>query len=180
METGCFEYGGQIYKTVKIGTQTWMAENLNYAVGGSKCYDNNPANCATYGRLYTWDAAMTACPVGWHLPNNRDWDVLVNYTGGFLTTGAALKATSGWHFEGNGTNSYGFSALPGGVGRLDGSFDLIGNYGYWWSATDGNNINAYSYNNADAYIMHYLISDVYKGNLYKFDMLSVRYIRDSS
>jgi uncharacterized protein (TIGR02145 family) len=121
---------GKTYKTVKIGTQTWMAENLNYQTADSWCYDNKSSNCATYGRLYTWDAAMGACPSGWHLPTRADWDVLVNYVGS-STAGTKLK-TSSW----GGTNDYGFSALPGGNRNIEGTFVVLGSWGGWWSATD--------------------------------------------
>jgi uncharacterized protein (TIGR02145 family) len=107
---------GQTYKTVTIGSQTWMAENLNYETAeGSFCYDNNSTNCTTYGRLYTWDAAVaeTTCPDGWHLPTSLEWDALIQSVG---TSNPAmkLKAKEGWVNDGNGDDTYGFSALPGG------------------------------------------------------------------
>jgi hypothetical protein len=107
------------YKTVKIVSQTWMAENLNYAASGSKCYDDKPENCKKYGRLYDWDAAMRVCPYGWHLPSDYEWDVLMAAVDGTERAGEKLKAKSGWNNSyqgksGNGTDQYGFSALPGG------------------------------------------------------------------
>jgi uncharacterized protein (TIGR02145 family) len=130
-----------------------MAENLDYNVSGSKCYDNKESNCAIYGRLYTWATANTVCPSGWHLPSNADWNVLMKFVNPICPdnsncegAGKKLKATSGWADpngkSGNGEDTYGFSALPGGAGNSDGSFSNVGNYGYWWSASaseDGSN-----------------------------------------
>ena len=177
---------GKKYKTVKIGNQTWMAENLNYAANGSKCYDNNSENCKKYGRLYDWTTAMTlpssckkitcasriqtkhrgVCPSGWHLPNNNEWTKLmeflasnendVHYDYGYgdgenqgieieyyENAGKYLKAKSGQNENDNAMDTYGFSALLGGFGFLDGSFKLVGITGFWWSANESNNYGAY-------------------------------------
>jgi len=146
---------GKKYRTVKIGNQTWMAENLNYNASGSKYYRNNSANGDKYGRLYTWSAAKEACPVGWHLPNDAEWTMLTDYVGGLKTAGKKLKSTSGWKDRnGNGMDEYGFSALPGGHGNSDGSFVNAGYYGYWWSATDID--AAYAGNRYMYYIYEYV------------------------
>ncbi len=126
---------GQTYKWVKIGNQTWMAENLNYRTADSWCYDNAIANCNKYGRLYNWEAAKFACPNGWHLPNDSEWDILVDYLGGSSIAGNKMKSTSGWYNNGNGTDEVSFSVLPGGYRYYDGDFNSLGSYGYWWSAT---------------------------------------------
>jgi uncharacterized protein (TIGR02145 family) len=129
-----------------------MAENLDYNVAGSRCYSDDPANCAKYGRLYDWATAMALpsscntstcsgqigvkhrgiCPYGWHIPSNAELDTLVTTVGDPLTAGKYLKATSGWNEDGNGTDDFGFSALPGGTGGL---FLGIGNDGIWWSSS---------------------------------------------
>jgi uncharacterized protein (TIGR02145 family) len=143
----------KVYTKVKIGGKTWMAENLNYAASGSKCYDNNARNCYKYGRLYDWDAAMKACPAGWHLATDAEWTALVDYAGGRSTAGTKLKSSTGWNSKSGvpaGTDNYGFSALPGGNGRSDGSFINAGYYGFWWSATEnGANSARYRYINYD-------------------------------
>ncbi len=163
------ERDGQTYKTVKIGTQTWMAENLNYDPGqggsGSSaydwswCYDDDPSNCAKYGRLYTWAAAMDSattycgfgksctathpvqgiCPSGWHLPDTTDWHDLIVAAGGKYSAGAKLKSTSGWENDGygndgNGTDAFGFSALPSGYRSRGGDYYTAGGYAYIWSS----------------------------------------------
>jgi len=130
---------GKDYRTVEIGNSTWMAENLKYAdqaCGTSWCYGNNASYCKTYGRLYDWCAAMTACPLGWHLPTDSDWKNLVLDIGGQAAAGK-LKSQKGWKDNGNGTDEYGFSALPGGYGRADlRTFIGVGYNGFWWSATE--------------------------------------------
>lgn len=131
---------GQTYKTVKIGNQVWMAENLKYKIGGSYCYDDNPANCEKYGRLYTWDAAFEACPEGWHLPNIEELYTLIA-EGGFATAGKMLKSRTGWEeYEGksgNGIDAFGFNILPAGGRRFDnGNFINAGESGSFWSDTE--------------------------------------------
>jgi len=184
------ERDGKTYTYVKIGTQTWMAENLNFVVEvkdqptisgfiydeeASKCYGNDPANCKKYGALYTWTAAMKLpydncavkvcdkyiskpyhqgiCPAGWHIPSSEEWATLAKnaggtmypnikhelegteYIGGAADAGAKLKAKSGWNDNGNGTDNYGFAALPGGKINRSAEFAKIGESGYWWSTT---------------------------------------------
>jgi uncharacterized protein (TIGR02145 family) len=128
---------GKTYKTVKIGNQTWMAENLNYDVPGNDtdvCYDNDPAKCTKYGRLYNWETAMIACPNGWLLPDTTEWQTLVDLAGGDETAGKYLKSKSGWENDHNGEDTFGFSALPGGYS--DGlGFSNVSSWGYWWTAT---------------------------------------------
>ncbi len=123
-------------KQVTIDTQTWMAENLNINTSGSWCYGDSSKYCGMYGRLYTWEAAKSACPTGWRLPDTADWNKLVNYAGGYSTAGKTLKSTSGWYENGNGTDDYGFNALPGGYRRSDGYFDEASVIGVWWTATE--------------------------------------------
>ena len=154
-EDNC-EYGtltddrdGQTYKTVKIGEQWWMAENLNYRYipqiaeedSSSYCYDNDPANCAKYGRLYLWSAAMVVCPEGWHLPDTTEWNALFNAVGGETTAGKKLKSTEGWKDKndgtsGNGSDNFGFSALPAGRRKIFGDFNFEGKDVEFWSSTE--------------------------------------------
>jgi len=173
---------GKIYRLVKIGTQTWMAENLNYNAKGSKCYDNSEANCKTYGRLYDWKTATTVCPSGWHLPSDAEWYVLVKFANPSCpvntycaNAGTKLRATSGWDTGRGyiaGTDNYGFSALPGGYGSSGGSFYNVGGFGYWWSASE------YSSNYAYSRYMYYYIDDVYYSYDVKSSLRSVRCLQD--
>ncbi|HSQ43030.1 MAG TPA: FISUMP domain-containing protein, partial [Fibrobacteraceae bacterium] len=157
-----FSYGtltdsrdGQTYNTVAIGTQTWMAENLAYlpsvnaetdsstTVAKYYVYDYSgtsvseaeaTSNYTTYGVLYNWTAANSACPSGWHLPTSDEWDVLEEYVGG-SAAGTKLKANSSLWSTNAGTDNYGFSALPGGY--YSGSdFSSVGIFGRWWTATE--------------------------------------------
>jgi len=134
---------GQKYRAVVIGGKKWMAENLNYPAGNSWCYNNDNSKCAEYGRLYDWNTAKAVCPAGWHLPSNDEWDALEVAAGGGKVAGKALKSGSGWDKNGNGTDEYGFSALPGGLRVTNGKFDAVGFHGYWWTATGGGSGNAY-------------------------------------
>jgi uncharacterized protein (TIGR02145 family) len=145
---------GQEYRTAKIGEFVWMAQNLNYKTDGSWCYYLEDSNCTKYGRLYGWHTAKKVCPAGWHLPAREEWNALVQ-SAGEETAGKRLKSTSGWNNgyngkNGNGTDDFGFSALPGGALCYDedGSFesekdgfDFIGSTGDWWSATESDNVH---------------------------------------
>jgi len=154
---------GYTYSVVEIGDQCWFAENLRTSLyaddsaipevtgnsawtglstGARSDYGNNGANVATTGRLYNWyavDHASGLCPSGWHVPSHDEWTALENYVGANGHSGAegtAVKATSGWNGDGNGTDDFGFSALPGGDRKSDyGNFNGLGNYGRWWSST---------------------------------------------
>jgi uncharacterized protein (TIGR02145 family) len=138
---------GRQYRTVQIGNRTWMAENLNYDAERSWCYGNDESNCGKYGRLYEWKTAMQACPAGWRLPTRGEWVDLVVKAGPSIA-GKKLKAKSGWdkNFTDttcNGTDDYGFSALPG--GHYEPSEYMNAGYnGYWWTATEGGVSRAYS------------------------------------
>jgi uncharacterized protein (TIGR02145 family) len=176
---------GKTYKTVKIGKLTWMAENLNYAAPESKCYDDKPDNCEKYGRLYRWADAREACPSGWHFSKNDEWMALMKVaaTDGFVTmAGTNLKAKSGWdrddkkNKDGNGTDKYGFSALPGGYcsskDKKCNYFDRAGTIGYWWTADMTNIIHSpywrIIYNN----------ENLYTNDTDRYDFHSVRCVQD--
>ena len=203
---------GNHYETVTIGSQVWMAENLAYlpsVVGpetGSEYdgYEAYPfyyvygydgasvatakatANYTTYGVLYNWPAAITACPEGWHLPSDAEWKQLEMYLGitsaqadatGWRGTaeGGKLKeeGTTHWDSPNTGaTNSSGFTALPGGYRFSNGIFGSFGITGYWWSSTE------YNTNYAWARILDYDLSTVYRGNYLKGNGFSVRCLRD--
>ncbi|OWV15940.1 hypothetical protein B7992_03940 [Fibrobacter sp. UWH1] len=198
------------YKTVKIGDQVWMAENLNYAdstkmpslKGKSWCYDNKTENCDVTGRLYTWAAAIDSvalandavdpqtcgygktctlpavvqgvCPSGWHLPTNDEWQTLFKAVGGSSAAGKALKSGSGWYSNGNGTDTYGFSALPAGNRSSLGGFSSAGYYAYFWSASEGSSSLAYRM------YLNYSIETAYVDYSSKSRGHSVRCLQDSN
>ena len=140
---------GQVYRSVKIGEQVWMAENLNYAVDSSYCYEDSLENCQKYGRLYaTRDIAKNACPAGWHLPDNSEFESLIASADGRdlasvseNMAGKALKSKSGWRNmnngnDGNGTDALGFSALPAGYkSAATSSFYDMKMSAKFWSST---------------------------------------------
>jgi uncharacterized protein (TIGR02145 family) len=145
------ERDDQTYRTVRIGGTTWMAENLNYTTDSSWCYNNADSNCIKYGRLYVWNAAMNACPMGWNLPDTSKWRSLLDATGsgnctGNTCAGYKLKSNSGWSLGyDNGSDDFGFSALPGGYGYKNNSRYAFSasNEGFWWTSTEATFSYAY-------------------------------------
>jgi len=163
----------QTYEYVKIGSQTWMAENLNYDIENSVCYDNKLENCKKYGKLYDWTTALNVCPDGWHLPSHEEWITLTKSLGGPEIAGAKLKAKNGWNNNGNGTDDYGFLALPGGHGNSEGNFLNIGEHSNWWSSSEYED-------NTYAIERHIEFTDdkIIGGYTYKSLLLSVRCIKN--
>ncbi|CAF3469875.1 unnamed protein product [Rotaria sp. Silwood2] len=134
--------------TTTIGNQTWFAENLAYkAKKGCWVYGwdagNKASNLKKYGYLYEWNTAKTVCPDGWHLPTNDEWEELFKSLGGKENAGIELKCTNGWNDKDNGTNSSGFTALPGGYRVDNGEFDAMGTAAYWWTATESDKWTAW-------------------------------------
>jgi uncharacterized protein (TIGR02145 family) len=137
---------GETYKTIQIGDQIWMAENLNHGAGhGTWVYDNATSNSTTHGRLYNWEAAQKACPCGWHLPSDEEWKQLEVYldmseadadTFGLrgARAGTKLKSASGWN-SGKGTDESCFLAVPSGYRFSNGDFYDLGYSGYFWTST---------------------------------------------
>ncbi len=187
---------GNVYKTVAIGKQIWMAENLNVAqyrngdpipevqdkeewdnlTTGAWCwYENNSANGTTYGRLYNWYALNDPrglAPEGWHVPSSDEWTKLTDAFGGAETAGTNLKTTSGWDDGGNGDNKSGFSAIPGGYRSHEGFFSNMGRNALFWTSTEFNSTNV-CFRNVIA-----SIPDVYAPNYAKDFGLSVRCVKD--
>lgn len=167
---------GKTYKTVKIGTQTWMAENLAYKVNnGCWAYDNKQSNVTTYGYLYNWETAKDVCPSGWHLPSDAEWTTLTDYLGGKDDAGGKLKETGTTHWESPNTaatNSSGFTALPCGFRYIDGTFSYVGRSGYWWSFTK--DVNSPTWSRSMTYGNSYVGSYNYD----KGSGLSVRCVKD--
>jgi len=165
---------GTTYKVIQIGYQRWFAENLNYAGSNGdvgRYYDDDPANGKKYGRLYTFDEAIKVCPAGWWLPDTYDWTELENTVGGWETAGKKLKSKKGWYENGNGTDVYSFSALPGGFCFSDGSFNNVGSDAHWWSATE------YAADTAWYRYMSFMREGVYSGNDDKAYLFSVRCVK---
>lgn len=166
---------GTTYQTFTIGGIEWMAENLNYPVGNSWCYDDNTLNCQTYGRLYDWNTALTACPSGWHLPSDTEWMNLINQLGGLGVAGGKMKATTGWQSPNKAAdNSSGFSGLPGGGRNYNGTYMEIGVSGYWWSSSQEPTDTTYAYR----YMLSHLLSDIHRNIGQKRTGMSCRCVKD--
>ena len=145
---------GQEYKVVTIGSQTWLAENLNFETEKSKCPVAD-SSCTWLGRLYTWFDATECnvpsyswgrecestspvrgvCPEGWHLPSIEEWRVLQDAVGGLATAGKVLKSSSGWYDGGNGSDDYFFSVLPVENFKADFPDEVVGEQTFFWSST---------------------------------------------
>lgn len=158
----------QVYKTVQIGEQRWFAENLRFELKGTFCYDKNDANCKSYGRLYTWAAAMRlvdfynstlateavkkvhdVCPKGWHVPSNKEWKKMkffVGKKGRSDGVGISLKAQEGWDVELRipaGSDEFGFNALPAGERHYIGEFMDKGSATQYWASNEFDAYGAY-------------------------------------
>ena len=190
---------GNVYNTVIIGDQVWMAENLkvthyrngdpvpnvtddtdwkNLTTGAYCNYDNNTNNSATYGCLYNWYAvndSRNIAPEGWHVPSNAEWQILINYLGGSSVAGGKMKETGTTHWNSpntGATNESGFSALPGGYRHRSGSYDSMGSGAPLWSSTE------YDSGNAWARALSGNYSEVHHGNSTNLFGFSVRCVRD--
>ncbi|MCL2688298.1 MAG: fibrobacter succinogenes major paralogous domain-containing protein [Chitinispirillia bacterium] len=135
---------GKEYRYVKIDNKKWMAENINFETGESWCYGDDESNCGEYGRLYSWDAAMKACPAGWRLPGREEWANLFSYAGDHGEASRKLKSQTGWRDDINGTDEFGFSIMPSGLRLPDGIFRDMRGGAYWWSATEEGSGSAWS------------------------------------
>lgn len=142
---------GKTYKTVEIGNQVWMAENMNYKTSDSWCYDNEESNCKKYGRLYTWQAAMNACPDGWHLPGRDEFKSLLDTVGTLESERSLNLRAESWE---KGSDKYGFSDLPAGAfinnpkklekyEKYKKHFSGLGSETMFWSSKNSSNTAAY-------------------------------------
>ncbi len=211
--TGCggqtsLTYDGRTYDLVEIGGQCWFADNLatdqyrngdaiptglddvtwqNTTSGAFAIYNNDPANDATYGKLYNWYTTVDSrglCPTGWHVPTDCEWMYLEGSLGMSVTDqeavgyrgtneGGALKATTNWISPNTGaTNSSGFTAFPGGYSYGNGTYGTIGDIGNWWSSSE--NDSNYAWNRS----LYYILSNVSRATNSKQLGFSVRCVRD--
>ena len=188
---------GNVYKTITIGTQTWMAENLRttkYRDGteipnvtgnsdwvalttGAYCtnyYIPEADPSVTYGRLYNWytvNDSRNIAPAGWHVPADTEWTTLITYLGGENAAGGKMKEIGITHWynpNGGATNESGFTALPTGLREsFDGTFVNVGYYGYYWSSTNAWHCEVY-----------YWDAKAYRSGFYKTSGFAVRLVKD--
>jgi uncharacterized protein (TIGR02145 family) len=167
---------GKGYKTVKIGTQIWFAENIAFKVdSGCWAYNNCDSSVYKYGYLYNWETAQKVCPTGWHAPSNKEWTILTEYLGGITIAGGKMKAIKDWKpdVKGNATNSSGFNALPTGRrGSKNGIYSHLGASTSFWSSTLIDSMQAFSFG------LHFNSEDVHSGNNIRANGFCVRCIKD--
>jgi uncharacterized protein (TIGR02145 family) len=167
--------GGQVYQTVRIGDQWWMAQNLNFRIGKSFYYLHDSSYASPYGRLYYYEDAVKACPAGWHLPTDEEWTVLTDYLGGSGVAANKMKKTDGrnWdYFSKDDKNESGFSALPGGCQSSDWEFGMMRFLGFWWTATAVDELSAWNRH------MECGKGEVSRNAVKKTDGLSVRCLKN--
>jgi uncharacterized protein (TIGR02145 family) len=186
-------YEGYYYSTVLIGDQCWFSENCRYlpevspSSQGSETdpyyyvYDyqgtdveaaKGTLNYLTYGVLYNWPAVMTEdiCPSGWHIPSDEEFTELTDFLGGENVAGGKMKSHVAWDNDGNGSNSSGWTGLPGGY-RASGGFGYDGGDGTWWSASES---GSYSWER----VLHYDNDNVYRYDDFRYNGFSARCVRD--
>lgn len=190
---------GNHFEAVKIGSQVWIAENLNVSTfrngdlipeartleewvkAGNKgqpvwCYyDNDPENGIKFGKLYNGyavDDPRGLAPEGWRIPEDEDWIILSEFLGGVDFAGDKLKSDNHWQEQGNGNNESGFNALPGGYRYGDGHFGFIGYFSYWWASGDPDNQYAWGRG------LGYSYYDIHRDFLHKNGGFSIRCIKE--
>lgn len=189
-ETGSVtDVDGNTYRTVKIGEQWWMAENLRVTRSPagdpieSHVYADEDPLVPTYGRMYSWDVTMDGssdpgaqgiAPEGWHIPSDEDWNVLLEFLGGDSVAGGVLKEAGTDHWDApnaGASDSAGFGGLPGGGfnGRI---FEGLGVGGHYWSSSGTGN-------SAGAPTLHKDETGVTRLVLPKSFAISVRCIKDA-
>ena len=192
----------KVYTVVKIGDQWWMQENLNIGirieVGDNAtdndviekyCYDDDESMCDNYGGLYQWDEMMQyhpsgdtpvstvqgVCPEGWHIPSQKEWDILAEHLGGSDFAGGKMKEAGTQHWEEpntGATNESKFNGLPGGYRSYKDKFSYVGFYGNWWSSTDYTETGAWKQG------LRFIDSKLNNYIYCKADGLSVRCVKD--
>ena len=193
---------GNVYETVQIGEQLWMAENLkvtkynngdeiptghsdsdwsNLSTGAYSVYDDNSSNADIYGKLYNWytvDDSRGVCPEGWHVPSDNEYTVLTDYLGGESVAGGKMKEAGYEHWNSpntGATNGSGFTGLPAGYRYShSGSYDSMGYSGYFWSSSEYSSLSAWRQ------ALGYDYSNVYLGDWYRRNGYSIRCLKDYS
>ncbi len=177
-ESGTFKdtRDDKTYKTIIIGTQIWMAENLAYKASNNYwAYNNNSCNVSKYGYLYYWEVAKNICPSGWHLSSDEEWTVLTAFLGGESVAGKKLKRTNGWSLD-KGNNESNFNAMPSGNRDFnDGSFDNLGKSCIWWSSSPYANKISWSWGRYLSYNSEKLVRDIWPNQ----GGYSVRCVKDN-
>jgi uncharacterized protein (TIGR02145 family) len=193
---GCTDADGNDYPTLQLGSQIWMASNLNVgnmvvdttsqASNGiieKYCYENNPSDCNIYGGLYQWGEMMQydtmpgsqgICPNGWHIPDNNDWNLLMNFLGGDSIAGGKMKEQGTAHWASpntDATNESGFTALPGGYRYYSGTLFLT-DYAIFWSSSQSSLTDAWFRQ------LYFNYRNVYKHTVTKTNGFSIRCIKD--